>query len=301
MSGPIAGACDAEAMLVRVPTLDAPGDATAVDARAAPERADVTMRKEETSWSKGRCYLSTKVPEVTIPGRPELTAKIARALLSLESTPDEPDCKGPPDRHVIRRSEPLDRKYDELNVYGATDAAVELNESGLLSITYRTSLGQAGAAHPNNSYSSVTIDLATGEAIPYRALFREGSDVSKRMHSLIEEAAASAGLSDVGIEPRDDYDYYLRPHDVVIWNIMTGYALQGFEAHIPVSRLLDILEPTGPLARLSRFSRRRRTHSCGSAQMKSASSFDRLSPRVRQLPIPCFAGRWDLPMRPSSR
>lgn len=97
-----------------------------------------------------------ELPRVTLPGRPEVEARVNAALDSLSASmqcdPESPDTES--------------TEY-------TSRAAVTMAAHDVLSVTVHSSYFCGGPYPTNDANQSVTFDLTTGEAVPFDALFRD--------------------------------------------------------------------------------------------------------------------------------
>lgn len=132
---------------------------------------------------------------------------------------------------------------------------VELNQEGLLSISFENYTYWYHAAHGMTIKRSITLDLCTGETYIFKQLFVPGSDYISRLNEIVKEQITEQEIPLIeDFETIDrDQEYYLTPNALVIYYQLyryTPYAYGFLKFEIPYSEISDIINPSGPIARL---------------------------------------------------
>ncbi|MCA9370914.1 MAG: hypothetical protein KC680_03060 [Candidatus Peregrinibacteria bacterium] len=132
----------------------------------------------------------------------------------------------------------LDLTEDDatLNDTTTVDYAVGMLENDIFSVKLMESQYFDGAAHPNNSVTTFTFSLIDGQPITLKMLFPDEQDFPTFLKQHINDALAAEGIDETypSDMTNETVKYYLTPDAVVLTDIFTIHALQGFEVAIPV-------------------------------------------------------------------
>ncbi len=132
---------------------------------------------------------------------------------------------------------------------------VELNQKGILSISFENYTYWYHAAHGMTIKRSITLDLCTGETYKFKELFTPGSNYITKLNRIVKEQIAEREILLIeDFESIDrDQEYYLTPNALVIYYQLyryTPYAYGFLKFEIPYSEINDIINPNGPIAKL---------------------------------------------------
>lgn len=131
---------------------------------------------------------------------------------------------------------------------------VTLNEKGLLSILFSL-YTYTGGAHGYTAYSSLTIDLNTGEIYEFEDLFNPKFYYKGFLDKIIYEK-----IKEMDVPLIEEYNgitenqqFYLTPESLVIYYQVyeyTPYAYGLFKIEIPYTEIISALGPVSPIQRL---------------------------------------------------
>ncbi|MCH3963671.1 MAG: DUF3298 and DUF4163 domain-containing protein [Clostridium sp.] len=132
---------------------------------------------------------------------------------------------------------------------------VRLNKSNLLSILFAMYTYVNRAAHGFTKYSSLTIDAKTGHIYSFNELFNQSTDYAAVLNEIAYRYIKDNNITLIneynGITK--DQEYYLTPDSLVIYYQVyeyTPYSYGLFKIEIPYDKIKDIINPSGPIARL---------------------------------------------------
>lgn len=133
---------------------------------------------------------------------------------------------------------------------------IKNNQRDVLSVSLSNYTYHEHAAHGMTYIKSLTFDLQKETLVPFKDLFKPGSDYIKRLTALIHEQIKKRNIFLLGdftsIKP--DQDFYIADKTLVIYFQLydiTPYAF-GFPMFpISVYELMDIIDESGPLGRMA--------------------------------------------------
>ena len=126
--------------------------------------------------------------------------------------------------------------------------SVGLEDSGYLSFQYSgleyalDAEGNPAGAHPTKIYQGLTLSLADGKPITWRALFQKGA---------LPKVEAKLARQYEGIETKPDRDFYLTRYGVVVMNLFDNFAAGSLTATLRHQDLAPLAAPGSPIAALA--------------------------------------------------
>ncbi|OQA19923.1 MAG: hypothetical protein BWY64_00531 [bacterium ADurb.Bin363] len=118
---------------------------------------------------------------------------------------------------------------------------IGVNKNNILSIHYTGLAMLTPSAHPSKLLKTFTVNLKDGKIYTFKDLFKEKSNYMSLMEKLIKK-------HDLYIEKqKESYDFYLTTDELILININTSYAIQGFEGNIKFQEIKDIINEKGPI------------------------------------------------------
>ena len=131
-----------------------------------------------------------------------------------------------------------------------------VNINGILSLKFQDYYYPEMAAHGVTQVSSVSLDLYTGRSYRFNELFMRGSNYQARIDSIIQGQIIAQQIPMLkpfeGVGPNTEY--YLTPDTLVIYYqpyVYTPGAYGVLEFRIPYNQIMDIIDPRGPIGRIS--------------------------------------------------
>ncbi|EKS4342217.1 DUF3298 and DUF4163 domain-containing protein [Clostridium sporogenes] len=132
---------------------------------------------------------------------------------------------------------------------------VKLNKSCLLSILFGMYTYYANAAHGLTAYSSLNIDLNTGQLYKLSDLFTSKINYKPILEQKVREYIKANNVPLIeeykGLD--EDQQFYLTPNSLVLYYPIykyTPYAYGLFQIPIPFKDILNLLGPVSPIQRL---------------------------------------------------
>jgi len=129
---------------------------------------------------------------------------------------------------------------------------VMLNKNGLLSILFTMYTYVNKAAHGFTAYSSITLNVNTGQIYNFNDLFNPKIYYVSFLNELANQYIKNNNITLIneykGITP--DQQYYLTPTSLVIYYQVyeyTPYYYGIFEIELPYSKIKNLLGPTSPI------------------------------------------------------
>ncbi|AJD32155.1 DUF3298 domain-containing protein [Clostridium sporogenes] len=147
----------------------------------------------------------------------------------------------------------IPRKVNIQEVIGFYE--VKLNKSCLLSILFGMYTYYANAAHGFTAYSSLNIDLNTGQIYNLNDLFTSRINYKPILEEKVREYIKENNVPLIeeykGLH--EDQQFYLTPNSLVLYYQVyeyTPYAYGLFQIPIPFKDILNLLGPASPVQRL---------------------------------------------------
>lgn len=139
--------------------------------------------------------------------------------------------------------------------FQSVDYTIQYGEHGLLSVLFTVDFYVAGAAHPNQYFETLNLDIGAGKVLALKDLFKPGADYLKAISTYsIQDLTRQGRLEwDTGAAPQEDnfHSWNITPVGLLISfdpYQVTSYALGPQAVTIPYSDMKDILNSGGPLA-----------------------------------------------------
>jgi len=141
--------------------------------------------------------------------------------------------------------------------FQSVDYSIQYGEHGLVSVLFNVDLYMAGAAHPNQYFATLNLDIASGKVLALKDIFKPGADYLKFISGYAIQDLTRQGRLDweTGAAPNEDNFHS--------WNItpgglffsfdpyqVTAYAMGPQAVTIPYAAMKDLLDPAGPLTPL---------------------------------------------------
>lgn len=127
--------------------------------------------------------------------------------------------------------------------------SIPYHKDHIISIVFNQTGYLPGAAHPNNSIHSITIDLSNGKALSLRDMFRKNVDYRSALNKIIFGQLHQRNIPIFsefkGINPNQEF--YLTREALVIYyqeEIYTPHAVVPLVFTIPYKELANILKQT---------------------------------------------------------
>ncbi|OAA90553.1 DUF3298 and DUF4163 domain-containing protein [Clostridium ljungdahlii] len=141
-------------------------------------------------------------------------------------------------------------RIDFNEILGTYD--VMLNKNGLLSILFNMYTYVNKAAHGFTAYSSITLNVNTGQIYNFNDLFNPKIYYVGFLNELAKQYIKNNNITLIneykGITP--DQQYYLTPNSLVLYYQVyeyTPYYYGIFEIELPYSKIKNLLSPTSPI------------------------------------------------------
>ncbi|ENK1243406.1 DUF3298 and DUF4163 domain-containing protein [Clostridium sporogenes] len=132
---------------------------------------------------------------------------------------------------------------------------VKLNKNCLLSILFGMYTYYEGAAHGFTAYSSLNIDLNTGQVLQLNDLFTSRINYKPILEEKVREYISKNNVPLIeeynGLH--EDQQFYLTPDSLVLYYQVyeyTPYSYGLFQIPIPYKDILNLLGPASPIQRL---------------------------------------------------
>lgn len=141
-------------------------------------------------------------------------------------------------------------------IQASNSYTVMVNLNDVLSVKFDSYYYPEMAAHGVTGVSAVTLDLRTGNRYPFESLFRRGSNYEAVINRIIEEQIVANQIP--MLKPfegvTEDQEYYLTPDTLVIFYPPYEYTPGAYgvlEFPIPYSQIREIIDPRGPIGRIT--------------------------------------------------
>jgi hypothetical protein len=185
----------------------------------------------------------------TNPTEKHHTYEIEYPNVSLNDKKDvEPGVNTSIQQHLQYVVEDYQMLFDKDNPQSLTgEYEVMLLSDNILCIKWLLVQMMEGAAHPNNTVSTLTIDLSTGRTAYFEDMFKDGTDfigkMNKIIKKIIDDKKPELLTPYKGIEGMQDF-YITATEFIVYYNTgtYTPHALGPLEFRIPLSEINDILK-----------------------------------------------------------
>lgn len=144
-------------------------------------------------------------------------------------------------------------KIDFTKVQSSYEVPLDANQ--LLSIVMSLYTLTKGSENGHTTFTSLTVDLNTGEVYEFDDLFNNNTDYRRYLSTLAKSMASKMGVNFIapydGIT--DTQKFYLNPEELVLYyqpEEFTPYESGLFRISIPYNQLTGILAPNSPIKKL---------------------------------------------------
>ncbi len=122
---------------------------------------------------------------------------------------------------------------------------IKMNEGYILSIYYFAVGYTSGAAHPNQVFKGITINLKDGEVLNYRNIFKPNSNyasvLNKEISDGLKELEVISSDEEFADIRKEEYEFYFTKDSINIINLYDIYVMQSLEVKIPLKNIQKVL------------------------------------------------------------